>query len=685
MTAAVRQVKPAGGTTSATISGLTSTLAGSLLVVGVSSNNVTAPTFSKYTWTKAVSVSGAGNQYIYYTWNITGADTSIVVTVSSGANVSAMLWELTGMRTASDPLDTNASIFKSSALTTAWTLATGARATAGEVVIGFSGNNSTIVTTGPTSPWTTTAGTVSGSSETTGSSQIPASTTSLTYAGSTASNSSEGVVSASFLLPSAVVNVSVTGAAPSTVTSASPVGSVEGDTGVTGVVTDTVSASPVGSVNADAGVTGAAPSTVTSASPVGAVTVSSNLSVTGAAPSTVTSASPVGTVGVGVIGAVPSTVTSASPVGSVKVGVTGVAPGTVTSSSPVGTVTGTASITGAAPSTVTSASPVGTVKGTASITGAAPNTVTSASPVGSVSTNGNITITGAVPSTVTSASPVGTVRGTASLVGAAPSTVTSASPIGRVGVGVVGVAPATVTSASPVGSVRGSATLVGAVPFTVLSASPIGTVSAVTPARPLQLAGSFAVDQNFLGGPKPTDANTFGGTVRSDFADGTVTHVTKNGSVTHASPVYNGSVVNAHSLFGGSVVNPHLSLGFSSLEGCTMQAQNIVIGQFNDEVEDFSITQNGSAFNLTGYTLKAYLKTAAGVDDADPSTIVLSSTGGTPAIVVTNATLGTGVITIPHADLGASESITFWRLDVINTATALQNTAIYGQVAVTLL
>jgi hypothetical protein len=111
-----------------------------------------------------------------------------------------------------------------------------------------------------------------------------------------------------------------------------------------------------------------------------------------------------------------------------------------------------------------------------------------------------------------------------------------------------------------------------------------------------------------------------------------------------------------------------------------MQEVDIILGEFNDETLAVAVLNNGVAQDLTGKTLQALFKTAAGVLDTDPSTVTLTSSSG--GIVVTNAVGGLATITIPRADL-ASAGVTFWRLDVV--AAGLQNTAMYGKVSITLL
>jgi hypothetical protein len=111
-----------------------------------------------------------------------------------------------------------------------------------------------------------------------------------------------------------------------------------------------------------------------------------------------------------------------------------------------------------------------------------------------------------------------------------------------------------------------------------------------------------------------------------------------------------------------------------------MQAVNITLGEFNDETIDLAITSNGLAFNLaspSSYGLQVLLKTAAGIQDSDPSTLILTTGGG--AITITNAAAGLATLVIPHADL-ESAVFTFWRCDL--TLSGTQATAMYGTVSI---
>jgi hypothetical protein len=113
-----------------------------------------------------------------------------------------------------------------------------------------------------------------------------------------------------------------------------------------------------------------------------------------------------------------------------------------------------------------------------------------------------------------------------------------------------------------------------------------------------------------------------------------------------------------------------------------MEAVNITIGEFNDETIDLAITNSGSPFNLNSpqYGLQVLLKTAAGVLDDDPSTVILTSDGENPAITIASGPNGLATLVIPHQVLQTT-AFNFWRCDV-TTPSGLQATAIYGSVTV---
>lgn len=192
--------------------------------------------------------------------------------------------------------------------------------------------------------------------------------------------------------------------------------------------------------------------------------------------------------------------------------------------------------------------------------------------------------------------------------------------------------------------------------------------------RDPQHLGGSASDSNHLGGT--VTGNRFGGTVTGNRFGGTVVgnRLGGTGSVVHTL----GGSGTVQRTFSGTatVVDPW----GGSLDEWTMQEIDINLGEFNDETLAVAITNGGSAYDLTGKTLQALFKTAAGVADSDPSTITLTSPSG--GITITNAVGGLANVAIPRADL-ANANITFWRCDVVSGG--LQNTAIFGKVAVTLL
>jgi hypothetical protein len=109
-----------------------------------------------------------------------------------------------------------------------------------------------------------------------------------------------------------------------------------------------------------------------------------------------------------------------------------------------------------------------------------------------------------------------------------------------------------------------------------------------------------------------------------------------------------------------------------------MQQVNLNFGEFNDISLNVAITSNGVALDLTGYTVNALLKTKAGIADSDPTTLTLSSAGGSPKITITNAAGGLCTVAIPHSDL-QDQTHTFYRIDAVDPSSNI-NTAIYGNV-----
>lgn len=174
-----------------------------------------------------------------------------------------------------------------------------------------------------------------------------------------------------------------------------------------------------------------------------------------------------------------------------------------------------------------------------------------------------------------------------------------------------------------------------------------GVWIAYVPPAVLLLAGSEA-DTNLYGG-SATDTNKYGGSITDS------------------------------NLYGGLITDTNLYGGSGS--PCTMQNVNITLGEYNDEVVNLAITNNGSAFNLTGYNLQVLLKVNQGDSDTASTTKLYSSTGGSPAITITNAAGGLATLKIPRADI-SNTSFTFWRCDVLD-ASSDQNTALYGAVTMT--
>lgn len=152
--------------------------------------------------------------------------------------------------------------------------------------------------------------------------------------------------------------------------------------------------------------------------------------------------------------------------------------------------------------------------------------------------------------------------------------------------------------------------------------------------------------------------------------------------------LYGGSIADANK-YGGMFTDAHLYGGFltdtnlygGSVAPCIMQNVNITLGEYNDEVVNLAITNNGSAFNLTGFNLQVLLKVNQGDSDTASTTKLYSSSGGSPPITITNAAGGLATLKIPRADI-SNTSFTFWRCDVLD-GSGDQNTALYGSVTMT--
>jgi hypothetical protein len=167
---------------------------------------------------------------------------------------------------------------------------------------------------------------------------------------------------------------------------------------------------------------------------------------------------------------------------------------------------------------------------------------------------------------------------------------------------------------------------------------------------------------------------------------GTITQVSYGGTNTQVANNLAGTVASSN-LLGGSISGAIVSgtLGMvnygGSATGWTMQNINLNFAEFNDITLTGTITNNGSALNLTGYTVNMYLKPTAGVVDTDGRVIKLSSGGGSPAITITSPTSGAISVFIANADL-QDETHTFYRIDAVDASSHI-NTAMYGNITYT--
>lgn len=107
---------------------------------------------------------------------------------------------------------------------------------------------------------------------------------------------------------------------------------------------------------------------------------------------------------------------------------------------------------------------------------------------------------------------------------------------------------------------------------------------------------------------------------------------------------------------------------------------DLTLNEANDENVNVTITTNvptpGTALNLTGMTLEAYVKAAASTPDSDGG--VWKGTTGLGDIIVTNAALGQATVYIPAAAITTTKG--WWRVDVL--AGSYRKTAVYGVVTV---
>lgn len=109
--------------------------------------------------------------------------------------------------------------------------------------------------------------------------------------------------------------------------------------------------------------------------------------------------------------------------------------------------------------------------------------------------------------------------------------------------------------------------------------------------------------------------------------------------------------------------------------------RDLTLNENNDEEILAVLTTNqptaGTALNLTGLTLEAFLKVDAATSDVDGSTWKGTTAGG--QITVTNAAGGEVSISVPASAI--TTSMGWWRLDVLSGS--LRKTALYGAVTVT--
>jgi hypothetical protein len=107
---------------------------------------------------------------------------------------------------------------------------------------------------------------------------------------------------------------------------------------------------------------------------------------------------------------------------------------------------------------------------------------------------------------------------------------------------------------------------------------------------------------------------------------------------------------------------------------------NLTLYEANTENINVTITTNvpapGTALNLTGMTLEAYVKAAASTPDSDGG--VWKGTTGLGDIVVTNVALGQVTVYIPGAAVTPTKG--WWRVDVL--AGSSRKTAVYGMLTV---
>jgi hypothetical protein len=191
---------------------------------------------------------------------------------------------------------------------------------------------------------------------------------------------------------------------------------------------------------------------------------------------------------------------------------------------------------------------------------------------------------------------------------------------------------------------------------------------------PLNLGGSAI--QTLFGGSDSEVANQYGGTLVLTAFGGGLLSTSTDGTLS-ATPNLLGGTISGVNL-GGTLGMVNYGGG---AVGWTMQKVDQNFGEFNDITLNVSLTSNGSALNLTGYTVKMLMKPQAGVLDSDARNFILSSGGGTPAITIISAPAGTCNVAIANADV-QDQTHTFYRIDAVDPSGNI-NTCIYGTITYT--
>lgn len=108
---------------------------------------------------------------------------------------------------------------------------------------------------------------------------------------------------------------------------------------------------------------------------------------------------------------------------------------------------------------------------------------------------------------------------------------------------------------------------------------------------------------------------------------------------------------------------------------------DLTLNENNDENVKVTITTNdptdGTAVDLTGKTVEAFVKPSKSTADADGS--VWKGSTATSGVTVTDAAAGKATISIPASALTTTQ--TWWRCDVVSGG--LRKTAVYGVLTVT--